>query len=273
VGTLTIDALEKVVSDGQVSASIVKTMKNSPVGIDVAVSIQGRLAISDIDPDGPLATSPLHVGQIISSVNGGPCQDKTSVMRRLASASGKVTIVASNTVAVFQKAHIDIKTGISLVKSGDEGTITVHKIETVGLFAKSNLLVGQKVLSISGVACPADAKEAVGLIQDSVGECTIVAVDTFKTQVIGEPECDDGRVMASVTKESMNSIVGISLGKKQDSILVHNIAEASLFASTNLNVGQQVISINGKACTGSLKESMQVIKDCVGTLTIVAVGN
>jgi C-terminal processing protease CtpA/Prc len=272
VGTLTIDALEKVVSDGQVSASIVKTMKNSPVGIDVAVSIQGRLAISDIDPDGPLATSPLHVGQIISSVNGGPCQDKASVMRCLASATGKVTIVASNTVAVFEKSDIDIITGISLVKSGDDGTIAVHKIE-IGVFANSNLLVGQKVLSISGVACPANAKEALGLIQDSVGTCKIVAVDTFKTQVIGEPEYDDGRVTASVTKESMNSIVGISLGKKQDSIIVHNIAQASLFASTNLNVGQQVISINGKACTGSLKESMQVIKDCVGTLTLVAVGN
>jgi C-terminal processing protease CtpA/Prc len=273
VRTLTIDALEKVVSDGQVSASIVKTMKDSPVGIDVAVSIQGRLAISDIDPDGPLATSPLHVGQIISSVNGGPCQDKASVMRRLASATGKVTIAASNTVAVFHKTNIDTKTGISLVKSGDEGTITIHQIEKVGLFAKSNLLVGQQVLSISGVACPANAKEALGLIQDSVGNCTIVAVDTFKTQVIGEPECDDGRVTASVTKERMNSIVGISLGKKQDSILVQNIATSSLFASTNLNVGQHVISINGKACTGSLKESMQVIKDCVGTLTIVAFGN
>jgi C-terminal processing protease CtpA/Prc len=364
VGTITIDALEKVVSIGQVSASMVKKSKQTPAAVQVATSAQGRLVISEIDENGPFACSVLQVGQVLESVNGTPCHDNDSMKRHFGAATGKVTIVASPTVATAFKENIDQKAGIILRRVGEASEVLVQEIKKDGLFGKSDLRQGQKIVSIAGVQCPKDLREAVGLIQDCVGELKIVAVDTLprkegeeqhavpveagtertetyvrqvtvsstkktKQSRIGmklrkgmqrgkvviskinedgpmagkglkvgmwivsinnEPCPRDPRwaterikglvgnviivaspTVATVNKKAKKTKVGLSLAKTQSStVFIHHIVQGGLFENTDLQVGQNIIAIDGKKCEWSLQGAIKSIADCVGELEIVA---
>eukprot|EP00980_Cylindrotheca_fusiformis_P031305 scaffold26140_cov147-Cylindrotheca_fusiformis.AAC.1 len=201
VGTMTIVALERIVSAGQVSASIVKPSKTTQCGIEACVSDQRRFAISNIVENGPFASSPLRVGQLLKSINGKSCSDEESMNTLLGAATGKVTVVSSPIVGTGYKDNIDQKAGIVLRKTGEQGEILIHEIKKNGLFHNSDLREGQAVVSIAGVRCPDDLREAIGLIQDCVGELKIVAVDTM-------PKLQDKEQAVQLTKETAEPIVG-----------------------------------------------------------------
>jgi C-terminal processing protease CtpA/Prc len=64
--------------------------------------------------------------------------------------------------------------GVALQKVN--GDITITNIAEDGLIGKSDLKVGQKVVSINGNACPSTTKEAIAIIKGTTGKGTITTV-------------------------------------------------------------------------------------------------
>mmetsp|Transcript_17225 Transcript_17225/g.41973 ORF Transcript_17225/g.41973 Transcript_17225/m.41973 type:complete len:1392 (-) Transcript_17225:1183-5358(-) len=279
VGTMTIDAKEKIVSPGQVSASTVKQSQQTNAGVGFGESDQGRVVVSKIDPKGLFADSSLGIGHVVESVNGRHCLDAQAAYEMLVSASGKVTILASTTVATAVKQNIDESTGILLGQSADGKHIIVEDIEESGIFAKTGLKIGQRVISIAGVSCPRSLTEAEGLIQDRVGELSIVAVDTIKKTSLSPLENGNSHtqepnlaVTVSVYKQTQQSKVGMKMRKgTQDSkVIVSGVNEDGPAGGKGLEVGMYVISIDGIPCPSDPKTASGIIKEATGHFEIVA---
>jgi C-terminal processing protease CtpA/Prc len=78
----------------------------------------------------------------------------------------------------------------------------------------------------------------------------------------------------TVQKLSRETRVGISLRQKErhrGPVTIANIDEMGLFGASNnhLRMGQRVVAINGIPCPPLVAEAVQLIKDTLGTLTIV----
>ncbi|CAJ1935156.1 unnamed protein product [Cylindrotheca closterium] len=275
VGTMTIDAKEKIVSPGQVSASIVKRSQETNSGVGFGESAQGRVVISKIDPKGLFADSALRVGQVVESINGRGCFDAVAAYETLVSASGKVTIIASATVASALKQNIDQSTGILLGQSVDGRDIIVRGVDESGIFANSGLKTGQCVVSIAGVSCPRSLAEAEGLIQDRVGKLTIVALDTVGNSLENAngytPETNP-IITVSVYKKNQNSKVGMKMRKgiQDGKVVVSGVSEDGPMGGKGLEVGMYIISIDGIPCPLDPKTATGIIKEATGHFAIVA---
>jgi C-terminal processing protease CtpA/Prc len=53
-------------------------------------------------------------------------------------------------------------------------------------------------------------------------------------------------------------------------VFISKIEEEGIFGSSDLRVGQAVVSINGTPCPSSVRESVALIKGAEGEVTIVA---
>ncbi|KAL3940003.1 MAG: hypothetical protein SGBAC_005377 [Bacillariaceae sp.] len=280
VGTMTIDAKEKILSPGQMSVSIVKQPQAINAGVGFGESDQGRVVVSKIDPKGLFADSELEIGHVVESVNGRRCFDAVAAYEMLMLASGKVTILISTTVASAIKQNIDQSTGILLGQSPDGKHIIVEGIEDGGIFAKTSLEIGQRVISIAGVNCPRSLAEADGLIQDRVGELTIVAVDSISDK-FASSTLENGNevtqestptITVSLYKSDQNSKVGMKMRKgiQEGKVIVSGVSEDGLVAGQGLEVGMHVISIDGIPCPSDPKTATGIIKEATGHFEIVA---
>jgi C-terminal processing protease CtpA/Prc len=274
VGEMTIDAVEILISPDQASSSLIKKSPSAPLEISVRKSKQGRISIYDIPASSQFLCSPLKIGQVVLSINGNICRDHERMTQLFHAASGKVTIVASATVVYITKPNIDSKAGLCLGQHDDElGTIVAHKIDPNGLLRKSNILPGQRIVSIAGVECPTNLKEAVGLIRDCVGKLKIVAADTFEMKTKTGVNNDTGLVIAFTVKETVDSKIGIRLrrGQQPGKIVISKINDDSPLSHSGLMLGQTIVSINGKLCPSDPKEATALIKQLPqGEITIVA---
>jgi C-terminal processing protease CtpA/Prc len=76
---------------------------------------------------------------------------------------------------------------------------------------------------------------------------------------------------ATVYKASPDSPVGIGLRAVNHNVYVSSIADGGLFSTTDLKVGQRVLSINNKNCQGlTSTEAIRLVKSATGSLTILA---
>lgn len=78
-------------------------------------------------------------------------------------------------------------------------------------------------------------------------------------------------ITATVHKASVDSKVGIGLRAVNRNIYISSIAVGGLFSTTDLKVGQRVLSINNKDCQGmSSTEAITLVRSATGILTILA---
>eukprot|EP00980_Cylindrotheca_fusiformis_P009059 scaffold1949_cov119-Cylindrotheca_fusiformis.AAC.13 len=92
----------------------------------------------------------------------------------------------------------------------------------------------------------------------------IMGVSGFLT-IVASP------TIVTVNKQSRETKVGLALAKTpKSSISVHRITKGGLFDATDLQVGQEVVAINGKRFGENLQEAINRISECIGDLTIVA---
>ena len=127
------------------------------------------------------------------------------------------------------------------------------KIEPGGLFDQTGIEAGHHVLEINGQLCPDSGKEAIALIQKTVGTLALAT----KPVVRAIPDNDDPIVvrspdilMSAVVKRTKSTRVGISLARHKNKkyVFVSDVNENGLFHGTALKKGQQVLEINGLPC-------------------------
>jgi predicted metalloprotease with PDZ domain len=259
-----------------VEAIVLKQEKDSRVGISLGQA-KDCVVIYQIDKPGLFAYTNVSVGQKLVSINGVDCPETAKeAFALIKDCVGKLTIVAMDTTSEVEAASTKERECVlleegqvvaSAVKESKEARlgikcklrganrVVISTIVDDGLFADSDLRVGQTVISINGEPCPASAKEATDHIKAAVGEVTIVAANT----------------VATVQKSEKGCKVGISFGKAEDCVVICKIEDDSLFAGSSLRLGQKVVSINGQECPESTQDAIALVKDCEGSLTILAV--
>ena len=76
----------------------------------------------------------------------------------------------------------------------------------------------------------------------------------------------------SAVKADKDDKIGLIVKKSKtwDAIYVSQIKPDSKFSATKLEVGMVILTINGNACPNSVKDIQEVIRECEGSLTLVA---
>ncbi len=115
------------------------------------------------------------------------------------------------------------------------------------------LRVGQTVLAINGM--PANCFSSVDEIQ--------ALVDKAPTLIFAS-----NTIMATAVKPTTTTKVGIAFRALHGQVHIHRIDPRGLFKDT-LKEGMKVVAINGSPCPRSLEAANAMVKDCVGTLTII----
>lgn len=156
------------------SATVFKKTASASLGISLVAGNDGAIYISKLQPDNPLANSPLRVGDKLLSVNNQSCADlnhhmAASLLRKV---EGTVTVLVQNVggdanlvETMIEKPKQDATVGISVAR-GIRGTLVVTKVAADGLFAHSLVNTGDKVISINNVSCnqlnPRGAVDVIG---------------------------------------------------------------------------------------------------------------
>lgn len=133
----------------------------------------------------------------------------------------------------------------------DDWRITIASIQN-----HPKLRVGQTVLAVNGV--PANCFGSAESMKEMIGWSPALIFAT-------------NSILASVIKPNADTKVGIAFEfSSKGTLRIHQIDPQGLF-SGKLKEGMKVIAINGNPCPRSLETASVMVKDCVGTLTIVAV--
>ena len=276
-GTLTVLAKRKEIMPGSLMTAVIcKEDSDMKVGLGLGVS-NGLIVITKIR-DGTLgAMTDLRPGMAIRTVNNITCDgmDSMGVAQILSQAEGTITIVAE---AQKSKADFDVKapryftatfekeegSKVGLALTSKKGSVFVSKIADDGLVANTGLDVGMEVVTINNIDFAGKTTaEAAEFLQAAQGQMTILAKKP--------PRTPGSLVTASVTKETVDSKVGLKLGLANGDIVVAGIGENSLISKTELEPGMVVKSIDNVDVTGmDVTEAANLLINAEGILTILA---
>lgn len=148
--------------------------------------------------------------------------------------------------------------------NGKTSTIQVpviSKVDPEGLCSGTFLEVGQRILTVNGIACRGK-DDTYAMLRMGVGDLTILA----GPQTL---------VAATVTKADKDTKVGFSIVKKEDDdkvVVVSKVNPDGLFAKTNLKVGMIVHSVLDHDEVGNLHldEIKALLGDAIGSITVLA---
>ena len=136
------------------------------------------------------------------------------------------------------------------LRKHDDCRITIAKIEN-----HPKLRVGQTVLAVNGV--PAYCFGSAAAMREMMSRCPALVFAT-------------NSILVSVIKPTVDAKVGIAFQHSKGTLRIHQIDPTGSFWG-KLKEGMKVIGINGNPCPTSLEAANEMVKVCVGTLTIVAV--
>jgi hypothetical protein len=254
------------------------------------------------------------------------------------------TTARIESITSVQKSSRDTRLGISLRQRRCDGPIVIADIDALGIFGSLystrngsghlQIRIGQQVVAINGMPCPALVADAVKLMKDTIGTLTIVSANVEQVEgmtsssasvsasseplsfpllndderdaitTVTEPnhlpaeevllmedvpgleqpqplqqEGSEGLefgpiVVASAKKKKRSTRVGLYLKqsrRRPGAILIADIDERGLFGGSALQIGQQILRINGTPCPLLGAEAANLIRDHKGKLTIEAV--
>lgn len=151
-------------------------------------------------------------------------------------------------------------------KGADGKTATIQipvisKVDPDGLCAGTFLEVGQRILTINGIACRGK-DDTYAMLRMGVGDLTLLAGPRTL-------------VAATVTKATKDTKVGFSIVKKEDDdkvVVVTKVNPDGLFAKTNLKVGMIIHSVLDHEEVGNLHldDIKALLADAVGSVTVLA---
>lgn len=261
----TVDSFVQLWSpDEELVVTVSKRTTATRVGLGLMRSAQGRIAVSSVDEIGLFTGSGIQLGYVVSSINSKACPPSAKeAIARIQQTVGDLTIVFAKTVASIKKPDPDATLGIKLATTRQQGVV-VHTIGSDSVFEASNLLEGQKIISINGIPCPQKLDAAVALLQSATGELTIEAIDAVYP--VWSPEC---LVTAYVFKSTRQKFVGLDFSlSKQGRLAIARVDDKGLFANKGIFEGHVVVAINGKQIDAAF-EARQILQDCIGELTVV----
>jgi len=262
-----------------------KPSKDTKIGISL-LKQRGGIVVSKIEDDSIFARSPLKLDEPIVSINGSLCPFTiNATVALLANTEGDITIITAprpaptrtnsgasqlsqtETAATAKKPSKNSSAGISLVKS--KGYICVSRIERDGIFHNSGLKLYEPIVSINGKACPSTVKESAALVADAETYLTIVtaSMSSMTSSTTEETFGEEFKVIG--VKASKDSPIGISLAKRKGTIRVSKVSSNSIFAETDLQKYQKVLSINGTPCPSSVNDAVEILKEATGEVCII----
>ena len=155
--------------------------------------------------------------------------------------------------AVVQKKSPTDTLGLTLTVLPN-APMTIDSVSLGSLFDKTGLQPGMHVLSINGANVNGRSiDEVTQPLRDCEGECSITAIKG---------------VAASIHKKSRKTVVGISVRRVKDVVIIDK--NGGLFKDTSLQVGHQIYAVNGEIIGRNAELAIQLIRNSVGKVSIIA---
>jgi hypothetical protein len=157
------------------------------------------------------------------------------------------------------KPSIDASCGLFL--KGSEGRVYISRISEKGLFSKSNVRPGDRVISVNGISCRSAQKFAT----------LIHAAPTFVSIVLHNRGGDPRLVSTSIPKPTRDTKVGFTLRNYRGAIHVGRVDTTGLFSGSLLTPGQRCITINDVNCSLlRATDAAKVVANAENIVTIVS---
>ena len=161
--------------------------------------------------------------------------------------------------AKILKPSVDASCGLTLKCS--KGIVVISRVSEKGLFSKSNVRPGDRVMSVNGISCRTAHKVAA----------LIHAAPTFVAIVLHNREGDPRLVSTSIPKPTRGTKVGVTLKNYRGAIHVGRVDAAGLFAESLLTSGQRCITINDVNCSLlRATDAANVVANAEDIVTIVS---
>jgi C-terminal processing protease CtpA/Prc len=170
---------------------------------------------------------------------------------------------------MVHKSNGDAKLGITLENSNDDDeSLSIGRILDNGLLSTSPLQPGYKVFAINNIQCTNWSKKSAGeYLRCAEGNVSIVAQNPYA----GSSSC---YVQVMAYKSSPRASIGVSFKTHNhggESLKIGNISPESIFATSVLNSGDDVISINHVPCQHMRpSEAVGIVKGATDAVTILA---
>jgi hypothetical protein len=166
--------------------------------------------------------------------------------------------------ARIRKSSPSEKVGLRFKPVGNNSGVVISWIDPNGLFAKSNLCVGDRVLSVNGKAM---------LLAKATKVAQAVAMAPRWVDIIVRHKGGDPHIVStSIQRSSGISKFGVALKTKRGALVVSRINGGGVFAQSLLQPGHRCLSINDLPCDGGwqLKEAAKWISMSREFCTIVS---
>lgn len=274
-GTVTILAKKKDFPPGfLVTAVIQKSNPEVKVGLGMG-SKNGIIYITKIRDGTVAAITELQPGLIVRTIDNIDMSGMSLVdaANLLANAEGTITVAAEmpgddtkesapTLIVAHAKTSKDEKVGMALAQRS--GVLYVSQLSDDGVMAGTALAVGMKIMAINNIPCGGmSVADAATLLKDAEGDLVVLAQ---------KPVLAPGAfVTAAITKESVDTKIGLRLARSGNIIVVKSIAADSLASKTDLKPGMIVKSIDNNEVSGlDAASAGKLLTEAEGTVTVVA---
>lgn len=289
------EASEPPVADDVFVVSGIKNTKHHKVGLRLSrEKATDLIMVESLSDTSIFNGTDLSAGMRILSINGVSSLGKTvtEMSKVIAAAERNVRIKAcyptegennaaeddGEITAVARKRSVDQKVGMRLTRSKD--VIAVESISETSLFHESGLVAGMEVLTINGISTQGKTvKDMSKIIAQSIDRVEIRARREGFPFVPKPPSSVDdtasnasqGIAVVTARKSSKDQKVGLRLHKTEDRVVIEKLTPTSLFSGTALEVGMQVLSVNGISTRDkSVKDISYIIMQAEGPLEVRA---
>mmetsp|Transcript_7407 Transcript_7407/g.17697 ORF Transcript_7407/g.17697 Transcript_7407/m.17697 type:complete len:656 (+) Transcript_7407:61-2028(+) len=222
----------------------------------------------------------LKPGMKVLRINGVPCPGRVkNVIKMLKRAKRVIDIEAirDDSIAFIarekpNKKETRAKENGSSVEPSKDKTTSSREIQSQEASPEGNEnddLGFADMLMLSMGYVPNKPEEESPAIERKDSSASIASLD--RSEIPEKPK--NKKVHAMVFKRTRRDKIGISFVsfKKKRGVYIYEMYEDSKFQRTGLEVGMKVLAINRKPCPERVSETLAMVKDVQGSLTITAV--
>jgi C-terminal processing protease CtpA/Prc len=290
--------LESTRKPGTVVTSVIhKGSMDTSVGIGMKV-VNGQVFISSIKPGSLAAASDLQAGMIIQHVNNfefdglnskqashmiAMVPDKLEIVAKFPGVAGKEETnpnLKSCSVLIPEdkpegEGETTSRAGIELMTANNHTTglpmVVVKSIDPKGPLFGGELRVGMQIVKIQNIDCTSPtctAEQVTALLNDSAQPGAMLLVLAQDCSAVRRPP--GSFLVVVVNKESVDTKLGIVLASSANKLFIKKITNGTLGATTELEPGMIVHSINNISVTHKTSaEVAEILGPAQGTMSFL----